>query len=60
MLERIMGPKLAINLLAFGVGGTLLFVFESIMEGTPNPVIVIPVIMAIVGGVGVLRLRYRK
>ena len=57
MVERIMGPKLAINLLALGVGGTLLLVFESIASGTPSPAIAIPVIVAIVGGVRVLQLR---
>ncbi len=55
-----MSPKLAIYLLALGVGGTLFFGFESIMTGVPNPVIAIPVIMAIVGGVGVLRLRANR
>lgn len=52
-----MGPKLAINLLAFGVGGTLLLVFESIASGTSSAAIAIPVVMAIVGGVRVLQLR---
>lgn len=62
MLVNIMGPKLAINLLAFGVGGTLLLVFEGLADGTLGDhlgLIAIPIIMAIVGGVRILQLRAR-
>ncbi|MBS0232525.1 MAG: hypothetical protein JSR99_03455 [Proteobacteria bacterium] len=57
---EMMGPKLAINLLALGLGGTLLLVFEGLMSGTLGDqlaFIAIPVVMAIVGGVRILQLR---
>jgi hypothetical protein len=58
-----MGPKLAINLLALGVGGTLLLVFEGVSTGTFGDhvaLIAIPVVMAIVGGVRILQLRAKR
>ncbi len=55
-----MGPKMAINLLALGVGGTLLLLFEGVYSGTLGDHLVfiaIPVLMALVGGVRILQLR---
>jgi hypothetical protein len=61
MLTKCMGPKLAINLLAFGVGGTLLLLFESIASGGDNAgFIIIPVAMAVVGGVRIWQLRAQR
>ena len=55
-----MGPKLAINLVALGVAGTIFLIVEGLVDGSLSDhllIIAIPVVMAIVGGVRILQLR---